>query len=150
MSRPIWVVLGASSSIARAFARLAGYYPGSATGPTRPADPTQPPDLKPPADPTGPKSLAGHSRSGRPDYQTLVRHLATHAADTFGLRDRGRVAPGLVADLCVIGPSGLAERATYDAPTAVASGVILVLVNGAVAWRVGAPEPGARTGRLIS
>jgi N-acyl-D-amino-acid deacylase len=80
----------------------------------------------------------------------LVRHLATNAADAFGLRDRGRIAPGMAADLCVIAPPGLAERATYDAPTLPASGVILVLVNGAVAWRAGAPEPGARTGQLIS
>ncbi|HEY2279488.1 MAG TPA: amidohydrolase family protein, partial [Streptosporangiaceae bacterium] len=111
-----------------AFARLATYYlPAASTHPTQPAD-------------VGP----------HPGYQMLVRHLATNAADAFGLRDRGRIAPGLVADLCVISPPGLTEHATYAAPTALASGVALVLVNGAVAWRAGAPEPGSRAGRLVS
>ena len=107
-----------------AFARLATYYLGP--NPARSADPA--PD---------------------PGYQTLVRHLATNAADVFGLRDRGRIAPGMAADLCVISPPGLTEHATYEAPTALASGVTLVLVNGAVAWRAGAPVPGSPAGRLV-
>jgi N-acyl-D-amino-acid deacylase len=92
--------------------------------------------------------LAGYYQPS--GYQTLARHLATHAADVFGLRDRGRVAPGLAADLCVITPPGLTERATYDAPATLASGVTLVVVNGTVTWRDGAPVPGATAGRLVS
>ena len=107
-----------------AFARLATYYLSP--------DPAQPPDPAP-----------DHG------YQTLVRHLATNAADVFGLRDRGRIAPGMAADLCVISPPGLTEHATYEAPTALATGVTLVLVNGAIAWRAGAPGPGSRAGRLV-
>jgi N-acyl-D-amino-acid deacylase len=113
-----------------AFARLATYYLGPDPG--QPANPSQPADLAP-----------------DPGYQTLVRHLATNAADAFGLRDRGRIAPGMAADLCVISPPGLIEHATYEVPTALASGVTLVLVNGAVAWRAGAPVPGSRAGRLV-
>jgi N-acyl-D-amino-acid deacylase len=96
--------------------------------------------------------LAGYYLTGDPGpgYQALARHLATRAADVFGLRDRGRVAPGLAADLCVISPPGLAERATYDAPTTQASGVSLVLVNGTIIWRDGAPVPGVTPGRLVS
>ena len=108
-----------------AFARLATYYLGP--------EPGQPADLAP-----------------DPGYQTLVRHLATNAADVFGLRDRGRIAPGMAADLCVISPPGLTEQATYEEPTELATGVTLVLVNGAVAWRAGASEPGSRTGRLVN
>ncbi len=88
-----------------------------------------------------------------PGYQILVRHLATNAADAFGLRDRGRVAPGMAADLCVIAPPGPTERATYDAPTTAASGVALVMVNGTVAWtdRDGvAAGAGRLAGRVIS
>jgi N-acyl-D-amino-acid deacylase len=80
----------------------------------------------------------------------MVRHLATSAADVFGLRDRGRIAPGLAADLCVITPPGLTEHATYDAPATLATGVTLVLVNGAVAWRNHAPVTGSAAGRLVS
>jgi N-acyl-D-amino-acid deacylase len=85
-----------------------------------------------------------------PGYQTMVRHLATNAADLFGLRDRGRIAPGLAADLCVITPPGLTEQATYDAPVTFATGVNLVLVNGVVAWRGDAPVAGSAAGRLVS
>ncbi|HWG14713.1 MAG TPA: amidohydrolase family protein [Streptosporangiaceae bacterium] len=96
--------------------------------------------------------LAGYYAGGDPGpaYQALARHLATHAAAAFGLRDRGRVAPGLAADLCVIAPSGLTERATYADPTRPAAGVTLVLVNGTVTWKDGAPVPGAAPGRMIS
>jgi N-acyl-D-amino-acid deacylase len=87
-----------------------------------------------------------------PAYQNLVRHLSTNAADAFGLRDRGRVAPGMAADLCVIVPPGLTEHSTYDAPTTLASGVALVMVNGTVAWtaRDGAAVGGQQAGRMVS
>jgi N-acyl-D-amino-acid deacylase len=96
--------------------------------------------------------LAGYYTGGDPGrgYQALARHLATRAADVFGLRDRGRIAPGLAADLCVIVPPGLAEQATYADPSRPATGVALVVVNGSVTWRDGAAIPGASPGRLVS
>jgi N-acyl-D-aspartate/D-glutamate deacylase len=56
----------------------------------------------------------------------------------------------MVADLCVIVPPGLTERATYTDPAVPASGVRLVMVNGVVAWRDGAPGNGPAAGRLVS
>ena len=57
--------------------------------------------------------LIGHYlSSGRATgYQQAARHLAANAADVYGLRDRGRLAPGMAADICVIGPGGLTARA---------------------------------------
>jgi N-acyl-D-amino-acid deacylase len=110
-----------------AFARLAGsYLPGKDAGKKAEAG----------SDPTG--------------YQQLARHLAANAADVYGLRERGRLAPGLAADICVIAPAGLTERATDENPTAPATGVDLVLVNGTIAWRYGAPVRGSRSGRVVS
>ncbi|HEU5419296.1 MAG TPA: amidohydrolase family protein [Streptosporangiaceae bacterium] len=96
--------------------------------------------------------LAAHYLAAGPEagYQQAARHLAAHAADVYGLRQRGRIAPGLAADLCVIGPGGLAERATYASPREPAAGVDLVLVAGEPVWRAGAPVPGRLPGRLIS
>lgn len=96
--------------------------------------------------------LAAHYLAGDPQtgYQRLARHLAANAADVYGLRDRGRIVAGLAADLCVIGPGGLAAHATYDAPLEPASGADLVLVNGEIVWRDGAPVPGRTPGQLVS
>ncbi len=72
-------------------------------------------------------------------YQQMARHLAVNAADAFGLSDRGRLAPGQAADICVIGPGGLTAQASYEHPRRPATGVSLVIVNGVVTWREGRP-----------
>jgi len=95
--------------------------------------------------------VTGYLRAGpETGYQQAARHLSAHAADVYGLRDRGRLAPGMAADICVIGPGGLTARASYDAPRELAAGVSLVLVNGAVAWRDGRAVPTGFPGRLVS
>jgi N-acyl-D-amino-acid deacylase len=83
-------------------------------------------------------------------YQRLARHLAANAAGVYGLRDRGRITPGLAADICVIGPSGLTERASYDAPRELAAGADLVLVNGSMAWQHGQPVTTHPAGQVVS
>lgn len=87
--------------------------------------------------------------AGRTDYPQLVRHLSTNPADAYGLRRRGRIAPGMAADLCVLGPGGLADHATYDHPRCPATGVEHVLVNGDPVWAHGAPTT-ARPGKIVS
>ena len=56
----------------------------------------------------------------------------------------------MAADICVIGPGGLTAHATFDAPLELATGVDLVLVNGAVVWRHGRAVAGRAPGRLVS
>jgi N-acyl-D-amino-acid deacylase len=95
--------------------------------------------------------VTGYLRAGpETGYQQAARHLSAHAADVYGLRDRGRLAPGMAADICVIGPCGLTARATYDAPRELATGVDLVIVNGAVAWRDGQPVTTRFPGKVVS
>jgi N-acyl-D-amino-acid deacylase len=129
-----------------AFARLATCYLGQ--GPV--SLPTGTTNTVRPTNPANPTETTSSTVSTGPGYQTMVRHLATNAADVFGLRDRGRIAPGMAADLCVIAPPGLTGHATYDAPATLATGVTLVLVNGVAAWRGDAPVTGSGAGRLIS
>jgi N-acyl-D-amino-acid deacylase len=83
-------------------------------------------------------------------YQQLARHLAASAADAFGLSERGRLAPGKAADICVIEPGGITAQASYDAPRRTATGVSLVIVNGVIAWRGGRPLTDRYPGRLVS
>ena len=94
---------------------------------------------------------AGYYLAEGPDtgYQQLARHLATNAADAYGLRNRGRLAPGMAADVCVIGPGGLTDRAIYGAPQTEATGVDLVMVNGVIAWRGAQPVTTGFPGRFV-
>jgi N-acyl-D-amino-acid deacylase len=96
--------------------------------------------------------LAGHYVSAGPEtgYQQAARHLAANAADVYGLRNRGRLAPGMAADICVIGPGGLTAHATYDAPGEQTTGVDLVIVNGVTVWRDGQPVTTGFPGQVVS
>jgi N-acyl-D-amino-acid deacylase len=94
-----------------------------------------------------PHYLADGSAAG---YQRLARHLATNAADTYGLRNRGRLAPGMAADIAVIGPTGITAHATYGDPLRQATGVDLVIVNGVITWRGGQPVTTQFPGELVS
>jgi N-acyl-D-amino-acid deacylase len=82
--------------------------------------------------------------------QRLARHLAANAADAYGLARRGRLAPGMAADVCVIGPGGMRALASYDEPRVTAAGVDLVIVNGVVAWRDGQPVTTRFPGEFVS
>jgi N-acyl-D-amino-acid deacylase len=83
-------------------------------------------------------------------YQHLARHLAAHAAEVYGLTSRGRLAPDRAADICVIGPDDITDRAIYDAPRVKATGVELVTVNGAIVWRKGALTVDTHPGQLVN
>lgn len=73
-------------------------------------------------------------------------HLAGHPARRFGLRDRGHIRSGAVADLAVVDPSAVREQATFDDPRRPAVGVRDVLVSGTLALHDGVLTQ-ARPGR---
>lgn len=77
-----------------------------------------------------------------------VRRLTSLAADRMGLAGRGRIAPGAFADLVLFDPSRLVDRSTLAVPDASPSGLVHVVVNGAVAVRDGRVT-GARAGRVL-
>ena len=96
--------------------------------------------------------LAGYYLGAGPEtgYQQLARHLATNAADVYGLRDRGRIAAGMAADLCVIAEGGPAARATYDRPRELATGIGYVFVNGVPVWPDRHAVAGKHPGQMVS
>jgi N-acyl-D-amino-acid deacylase len=73
-----------------------------------------------------------------------VRKATSLSASVLGLTDRGVVAPGMAADLVVLDPEALTDRATFKAPHLEAAGVHHVLVNGAVVRKKerAVPSPG--------
>ena len=56
--------------------------------------------------------------------------MTGRAARRLGLTDRGRIAPGLVADLVLFDPDTVLDAATFDEPRRTAVGIPHVLVNG--------------------
>ena len=59
-----------------------------------------------------------------------IRRLTVLPATNLGLRDRGRLSPGMFADVVVFDPATIADRATFEKPHQYAVGVRHVFVNG--------------------
>ena len=80
--------------------------------------------------------------------EEAVRRVTSKPADTIGLTDRGRLCPGLMADITVFDPQAIAPRATYLDPIQLATGVRHVLIGGGVALEDG-EQTGLRAGRFL-
>ena len=72
----------------------------------------------------------GVRETGLFPLEEAVRKMTGLAADILGLRDRGRVAPGMIADLVLFDPASVGDAATYDEPTRTARGVEYVMLGG--------------------
>jgi N-acyl-D-aspartate/D-glutamate deacylase len=70
-------------------------------------------------------------------------------AERFGLRDRGVVAVGKIADLVVFDPATVLDRATYAEPLLTPIGVRDVVVGGRIAVRNG-ELTAVRAGAVLS
>ena len=79
--------------------------------------------------------------------EDAVRRMTSIAAQRFGLMDRGLVRPGLAADLVLFTPD-LADLASFDSPTELASGIDRVWVAGETILADGKPT-GRRPGRVL-
>ena len=62
--------------------------------------------------------------------QTAIHKMTLMPAQRIGLTDRGRIAPGVVADIVVFDPAKIIDRATFDNPHQYAEGVSDVFVAG--------------------
>jgi len=80
--------------------------------------------------------------------EEAVRRMTSLAAAHMGLKDRGRVAPGMFADLVLFDPATVADRATPREPHLTSVGISRVWVNGVEVYADGKPT-GARPGRAI-
>lgn len=78
--------------------------------------------------------LGRHVRErGRLDLATAIHRMTGLPSRILGLTDRGRLAPGYVADLVVFDPATVADGSTYAAPTAPPRGIEAVLIGGGFA-----------------
>ncbi len=98
---------------------------------------------------TAPRFLGRFAiRDGLIPVEEAVARLTSRAADRLGLTDRGRIAPGLRADLVLLDPELYVDTATYADPCRTPPGVEAVWVAGRCAFRNGVPT-GVRAGGVV-
>jgi N-acyl-D-amino-acid deacylase len=67
---------------------------------------------------------------GVTSLEAAIRSMTSLPAAVFGLKDRGVIREGAVADLTIFDPALVRDRATYTEPHQLAEGMSWVLVNG--------------------
>jgi len=82
------------------------------------------------------------------DLADRVRRMTSLPARTFGLRDRGELRVGAVADIVVFDDLAVTDEATYDDPWVPPMGIALVVVAGIVVVDHG-HDTGARPGTVL-
>ncbi len=98
---------------------------------------------------TFPRILGHYARDlGLFPLEEAIRRMTSLSAAEFGLADRGEVAEGKFADLCVFDARDIIDSATFEDPMTPAAGIETVIVNGRVVWHDGAPT-GERSGRAL-
>jgi N-acyl-D-aspartate/D-glutamate deacylase len=84
--------------------------------------------------------------------------MTSDPADFFGIRDRGRLAPGMAADVAIFDPASVASAGRperrYDLPGGAkrmvmrSHGIEYTIVNGVVTWEKGRLS-GAAAGEVL-
>ncbi len=78
-----------------------------------------------------PRVLAKYVREEKVlTLEDAIRRMTSLPANRLGLRDRGRIAPGMAADLVLFDPDKIRDTATFTDPLRFAEGVDYLLVNG--------------------
>jgi N-acyl-D-aspartate/D-glutamate deacylase len=96
-----------------------------------------------------PRILARYVREqGVLTLEQAISQMTSVAANEVYQYDRGRLAPGLAADLVVFDPARVMDRATLGQPSLASEGVRYVLVNGQLVLRDN-QYTGARPGRVL-
>ncbi|MFN0180816.1 MAG: N-acyl-D-amino-acid deacylase family protein [Gemmatimonadales bacterium] len=128
IARP-WVVIGSDAS---------GYDPDSSTALVHPRSYG-----------SFPRVLGKYARVDRVlTLEDAVRKMTWSTAQILGLRDRGMIKEGMIADIAIFDPATVIDRATFERPHQLSVGVRDVFVNGVAVWRDG-KHTGAKPGRAL-
>jgi len=74
-------------------------------------------------------------------FGNAVRKITSYPAEALGLESRGRIAEGGFADLVLLDPTRVRERATYTDPRQLSDGTDFVWVNGTLMLEKGQLMP---------
>ena len=78
-----------------------------------------------------------------------VRKMTSLPAHRLGWKDRGRIAPGMKADLVLFDAAQVIDRSTFSTPSTLSAGIERVWVNGLLVW-TGTSPAGARPGKVLA
>jgi N-acyl-D-amino-acid deacylase len=98
---------------------------------------------------TFPRVLGHYSRDEKLfSLETAVNKMTGITANVFGLKDRGVVAVGKIADIVIFNADTVIDRASYNDPMQPASGIDYVIVAGQIILKDGV-STGLRPGQII-
>lgn len=98
---------------------------------------------------TFPRVLARYVRQERLlTLEEAVAKMSGRVAQRLGIHDRGRLAPGMYADLVLFDPQTVADTATFEHPHQLPVGIPHVFVNGVPVIHNG-QHTGALPGRFV-
>lgn len=98
---------------------------------------------------TFPRVLGRYVReTGTLELSDAIRKMTSMPADALGLKDRGRLKPGLAADIVVFNPAKVIDQATFKDPHQYPMGIQSVIVNGKLAVTEG-EHTGKRAGMVL-
>jgi N-acyl-D-amino-acid deacylase len=80
--------------------------------------------------------------------ETAIREMTSLPANQLHLWNRGRIAPGLAADLVLFDPQKVADTATFEKPLSYSVGMEYVFINGQLAIDKGQPT-GNLAGKIV-
>lgn len=77
-----------------------------------------------------------------------IRKMTSQTAEQLGIAGRGTIRKGYKADLVLFDPDRITDKATVEAPGALAEGVAMVMVNGVIVAEQG-KATGAYPGQMV-
>jgi N-acyl-D-aspartate/D-glutamate deacylase len=81
-------------------------------------------------------------------FQDAIRKMTSLPAQKLGLRDRGLIKEDFHADIVILDPETVVDKATFTDPHQYAEGVEHVLVNGKIVIDKG-KHTGKRAGQVL-
>ncbi len=98
---------------------------------------------------TFPRILAKYVREEKViTLENAIREMTSLPANQLKQWDRGRISPGMVADLIIFDPAKVTDTATFAKPLSYAEGMDFVVVNGQVVIDQG-KSTGALAGKVV-
>ena len=84
------------------------------------------------------------------DMENAIHRMTLASADRFGIKDRGALLAGKVADVVVFDPERISDTPPDGArPAGKPKGIAHVFLNGMHVVKDGSYVPGSRAGRVL-